>query len=454
LLAAYGPPRFNRGNQSPAMKTALASLFFFCATASHLLFAENFVKGDKVELIKDTPVYFKDAVLRVGKSGEQFTVLAVQAGTHRVYLSTQDALGKEIAVSTLDSELRKAGAAEVVAPPVVKKELHEATPEQAVYVVETKSGKGSAFLLQMNGACYLVTNAHVVASAPKAEFKNASDTTVISGGFVEVADDRDLVRFPSNSDKGLMLATEVKADENVIAYGNSGGADVVTKLRGEVLGVGVEKIEVSCEFIPGNSGGPILNEKGNVVGIASFLTRNTSMAEWIKTGTRFDKARRFAYRVNDGITWSRIPFKQFVSESTQVEAMRELPEFFGDALTQMLYHSLQSQISNPFPTNQAVANFTKAYNRAATALEKGDGAYFTQAALAKYNAYLKSSARTLTADFVRIIENTAKEQQFKVQGIKTPFFKKQAQDVVAELHEEAKYVTDNAKEIFGSDFLK
>jgi hypothetical protein len=143
-----------------------------------------------------------------------------------------------------------------------------------------------------------------------------------------------------------------------------------------------------------------------------------------------------------------------VSESAQVEAMRELSEFFGDSLSQMLYRSFQSQISNPFPANQALVNFTKAYNRVATALEKGDGAYFTQAELAKYNAYLKSSARTLTADFVRIIENTAKEQQLKVQGIKTPFFKKQAQDAVTELREEAKYVSDNAKEIFGSDFLK
>ena len=47
-----------------------------------------FAKGDRVELIKDTPVYFKDAVLRVGKSGEQFTILAIQAGAHRVYLTT------------------------------------------------------------------------------------------------------------------------------------------------------------------------------------------------------------------------------------------------------------------------------------------------------------------------------------------------------------------------------
>lgn len=152
-----------------------------------MLCGADFAKGDKVELVKDTPIYFKDAVLRVAHAGERFTVILQQAATHKVYLSAQDALGKEIAVSVLDSELRKAGTE--LAPQIPRKVLHEATPEQAVYLAETKNGSGSGFLVQMNGACYLVTNAHIVAAAAKVEFRNPVGRATIVSGNVEVADE-------------------------------------------------------------------------------------------------------------------------------------------------------------------------------------------------------------------------------------------------------------------------
>ena len=102
------------------MKTALSSLFVFTLAGTQFLFGADFVKGDKVELLKDASLYFKDTVFRVGKSGEQFTVLAVQPGTHRVYLSTKDAFGKEIAVSTLDSELLKSKQESTTNPKIQK----------------------------------------------------------------------------------------------------------------------------------------------------------------------------------------------------------------------------------------------------------------------------------------------------------------------------------------------
>ena len=77
--------------------------------------AADLSPGDRVALIKDTPLYFNTTtVVRTGKSGEQFAVIAARPAEHRVFLSTRDPLGKEIALNVSDDAVvlvRKAGMA-------------------------------------------------------------------------------------------------------------------------------------------------------------------------------------------------------------------------------------------------------------------------------------------------------------------------------------------------------
>ena len=76
----------------------LAAILLSCAGV-----AADFSVGDRVALIDDTPLYFnKTTVLRTGKRGEQFTIIAARPGEHRVFLSTKDVLGKEIALNVGD----------------------------------------------------------------------------------------------------------------------------------------------------------------------------------------------------------------------------------------------------------------------------------------------------------------------------------------------------------------
>ena len=66
----------------------------------------------------------------------------------------------------------------------------------------------------------------------------------------------------------------VKIGDAIVVLGNSGGGGVVTKLEGKLVGIGPDRIEVSAEFIPGNSGSPIIHvPTGKVIGIATYLTR-------------------------------------------------------------------------------------------------------------------------------------------------------------------------------------
>ena len=49
--------------------------------------AADLSPGDRVALVKDTPLYFSTTtVVRTGKSGEQFTVIAARPAEHRVFL--------------------------------------------------------------------------------------------------------------------------------------------------------------------------------------------------------------------------------------------------------------------------------------------------------------------------------------------------------------------------------
>ena len=78
--------------------TFLATILLSC-----MGLAADFAPGDRVALIKDTPLYFsKSTMVRIGKSGEQFIVIAERREEHKVFLSALDGGGKEIALNVAD----------------------------------------------------------------------------------------------------------------------------------------------------------------------------------------------------------------------------------------------------------------------------------------------------------------------------------------------------------------
>jgi len=181
-----------------------------------------------------------------------------------------------------------------------------------VFLVKTDSGRGSAFKCEMDGKSYIVTNLHVVDGASVIEIYNHKGTTASLPANIEICKEDDLARFPIGNEGGLEIQEEVAMGETVIAYGNSQGSDVITELKGKVLGVGPTTFEVSCPFVTGNSGGPIVGISGKVMGVASFLTLRKS--EWAKK-TRFEEVRRFAINLQKKQTWISLPLLVFQKES-------------------------------------------------------------------------------------------------------------------------------------------
>jgi S1-C subfamily serine protease len=137
--------------------------------------------------------------------------------------------------------------------------------------VQTISGSG--LFISENGK--VVTNAHVVAGCNTVEV--AFHDRAIAAPIIAIDSmiDLALLRLPQRSPAAARLRLAVRQGENVFAYGfplagllSSGGnftAGTVTALSG--LRDDSRSLQISVPVQPGNSGGPLLDEVGNVVGV-------------------------------------------------------------------------------------------------------------------------------------------------------------------------------------------
>jgi hypothetical protein len=202
------------------------------------------------------------------------------------------------------------------------------------------TGSGSGFIAKSNGKTYVYTNAHVLCGEIGSFTTKITSIKTASGRVIptpyelelsEVTDTtsesglEDLARFPITMKEGES-AYEISAlDSNtamngrVIAYGNSLGGEVITSLNGTILGLGTDRMEISCAIVPGNSGGPVLLEQTKkVIGISTYLTNGRGDI-WAR-GTKFDQVRRFALRPEKVTKWRRMLYTSLMSSTVELNA--------------------------------------------------------------------------------------------------------------------------------------
>ncbi|HEX7072172.1 MAG TPA: serine protease [Rhodothermales bacterium] len=146
----------------------------------------------------------------------------------------------------------------------------------------TPMGQGSGFVLP-DGR--LVTNVHVVAGAAWVEVVDSEGKVAGSIPYAEAASPRvDLAILPrlTGLGEGLPIATEPPpVGSRIVVIGSPQGLES-TVSDGLVSGHrefdGVPMVQVSAPISPGSSGGPVLNSRGEVVGIAvSQLTTGQNL---------------------------------------------------------------------------------------------------------------------------------------------------------------------------------
>jgi len=172
-------------------------------------------------------------------------------------------------------------------------------------VISTGSHVGTGFVVRDGGRIWLYTNAHVVRDRPYVKATMLDGTDLMLGAR-EYAEGRDFARFAlARNLPALELRNGLPVvGEKITVLGNSDGRGVITELHGRVLGVGPTEIEIDATFTSGNSGSPVLDSKGRVIAVASYLRNCRNDADWSKKNTRFNGIRRFALRLQ-GVHWSK-----------------------------------------------------------------------------------------------------------------------------------------------------
>ena len=146
---------------------------------------------------------------------------------------------------------------------------------QAVATVESGTGSGSGFFIGREG--YLLTNLHVVADAKFVKIKLANGRAVV-GEVLRVDRARDVALLRTEAVTTPVLAvrtTDPQIGEDVYALGSPFGSLLSGSMTRGVLSA--RRVLESLAFLqsdvavnPGNSGGPLLDANGQVIGITQL----------------------------------------------------------------------------------------------------------------------------------------------------------------------------------------
>jgi hypothetical protein len=226
----------------------------------------------------------------------------------------------------------------------------------SLIVVRDREGAGSGFLCKKGDRVYLFTNNHVAAGMRQPVFTRL-DGSRVNVATPESASGYDLMRFALSETPTLPLecVTDLqgvaKIDDEVLVLGNSGGGGVVTTIKGKLVGIGPDRIEVSAEFIPGNSGSPIIHiPSGKVIGIATYLTRryeefstngetpSRPVGSGGLTGQGSVVTRRFGFRLDNVSRWEAVNWQVFQAEAEQLRQISALTEDIFDFLGAVRQH--------------------------------------------------------------------------------------------------------------------
>lgn len=215
---------------------------------------------------------------------------------------------KPSALEEISARMRELGEGFKAAKGQFRKKTPPPTRFEAVkdklVVITCGDMAGSGFVVRDGGRPYLFTNKHVVENG--AVVAHRLDGTRLALGPRDNAVGRDMVRFALDEPvPAFDLAAGIPdIGDPVVVLGNSDGRGVVTEIRGKVVGVGPREIEIDAAFVIGNSGSPVLDRHGRVIGIATYLRDCRNDEDWSKKNTRFNGIRRFALRLL-GTRWSR-----------------------------------------------------------------------------------------------------------------------------------------------------
>ncbi|OGO14768.1 MAG: hypothetical protein A2Z14_02845 [Chloroflexi bacterium RBG_16_48_8] len=229
--------------------------------------------------------------LSVGKSTE-----IPAAPTSTISPPTQEIIHEEI---TLDINTAITEAVEKAAPTVVTVINHLPPTRSFFGTVYDQTSSGSGAIIAMEG--YIITNYHVVEDAESLEVVLADGTT-LSAVLIGADPYGDLAVIKADGEMPAAAtwgnSDQLRSGETVIAIGSPLGAFKNTVTAGVISATGrsIETdqqyeleglIQTDAAINQGNSGGPLVNLAGQIVGINTLIVRGTGTSSAVAEGLGF-----------------------------------------------------------------------------------------------------------------------------------------------------------------------
>jgi serine protease Do len=149
---------------------------------------------------------------------------------------------------------------------------------EAIIQIATQTGTGTGFFVKEYNL--IVTNNHVVDNNTEVTIKGKTfDKTLSRVWYTDRKHDLAFLQPPAQplADIHLGVYEEMKDGDEVVAIGHPYGLNY-TATQGVISKVdrirdGLKFIQIDAAINPGNSGGPLVNTKGEVIGVNSFIIR-------------------------------------------------------------------------------------------------------------------------------------------------------------------------------------
>lgn len=214
-------------------------------------------------------------------------------------------------------------------------------------------GAGSGFICNYKGKPSLFSNIHVVADMKTPRFTLLNQALIKPGGVGACAVGHDILylSLPDSTTPPKLDAAEnveqiARVGDQVFVLGNSEGARVITPLTGQIVGIGPELVEVTAEFVPGNSGSPIIHARsGKVIAIATYLT--TRDRKFLSGDSDAPRIRRFGYRLDSVKTWQPMDWTAFQRDRDELKRIQLLSADLISLVREMSKGPLKKSPRNP-----------------------------------------------------------------------------------------------------------
>lgn len=162
-------------------------------------------------------------------------------------------------------------------------QIYENSFDKVVLVLAQKDGialsQGSGFFISEDT---LVTNYHVIADATSVKIKFVNQDDFISNvQIVKASPENDLALLTTTKKYSFLEIDSINEDKiggKIFTIGNPRGLEGTISegiLSGRRINDGEEFLQITAPISPGNSGGPIINKNGKVIGVATFTFKNS-----------------------------------------------------------------------------------------------------------------------------------------------------------------------------------